>query len=71
MSPVSLEILSLVAIFGFIALASRQIGKTAASGGLPLISGYLLAGILTGPYLLRQLREINLEDLRKVYLDEA
>lgn len=57
MSAVSLEILSLILIFGFIALASRQIGKQSAKGGLPLISGYLLAGILAGPYLLGLLPE--------------
>lgn len=57
MSAVTLNVLSLATIFGFIALASRQIGKTAAKRGLPLITGYLLAGILAGPYLLGLLPE--------------
>ncbi len=52
MSAITIEVLSLATIFGFIALASRQIAKTTSKTGLPLISGYLLAGILAGPFLL-------------------
>lgn len=44
--------LALLATFAFVSLASRQLGKGAARWGLPLISGYLLAGMLAGPYIL-------------------
>ncbi len=44
--------ISYIVIFFIVALASRQIGKWIASLKLPLITGFLFAGILSGPYIL-------------------
>ncbi|MCP3898910.1 MAG: PTS transporter subunit EIIA [Desulfobacteraceae bacterium] len=41
-----------VACFTIIAIASKQIGHSLLKTGLPLISGFLLTGILAGPYVL-------------------
>jgi len=38
--------------FAIIAAASKQIGQGLAKTGLPLISGFLLTGIVAGPYVL-------------------
>ena len=46
------SLLIVLAIFGLMALASKDIGRLFARVGLPLISGFLLVGILTGPYFL-------------------
>lgn len=43
---------TLLAIFGFQVLAARQIGLSLARYKLPLISGYLLAGVVIGPFVL-------------------
>lgn len=48
----STNILVVVAGFAIVALASRQIGDFFARAHLPLISGFLLAGILVGPFVL-------------------
>ena len=48
----STNILIVVAGFAIVALASRQIGDFFARAHLPLISGFLLAGILVGPFVL-------------------
>ena len=56
------------ASFGFIALAAYQFGRFAARFHLPLISGYLLAGILAGPFILRFIAITDVETLR--FLDE-
>ena len=45
-----MEIFVFVACFVIIALASGQIGQGLGKTGLPLISGFLLTGILVGPY---------------------
>jgi Trk K+ transport system NAD-binding subunit/Kef-type K+ transport system membrane component KefB/mannitol/fructose-specific phosphotransferase system IIA component (Ntr-type) len=44
---------SFVAGFIIVALASRQIGTWFAQLRLPLITGYLFAGIVVGPYVLK------------------
>ena len=59
---------SLVA-FAFTALAAFQIGRFSTRFHLPLISGYLLAGIIAGPFLLRFMDMANVESLR--FLDEV
>ena len=41
-----------LAAFLFIALASRQIGDIFSRFNLPLISGFLVAGLVAGPYVL-------------------
>lgn len=56
-------------IFAVLALAARQIGAFATRYRLPLISGYLLAGILVGPYVLDLIHEDAVEALR--FVDEV
>ena len=57
------------ASFLFIALAAFQIGKLATRFHLPLISGYLMAGILAGPFIFRFIETLNVEALR--FLDQT
>ncbi|MBZ0301317.1 MAG: cation:proton antiporter [Anaerolineae bacterium] len=61
-------VLTLIA-FGFIALASRQLGLLFAHYRLPLISGYLLAGIIAGPFVVRVMTLDEVEALH--FLDEV
>ena len=58
-----------LASFAFITFAAFQIGQLATRFHLPLISGYLLAGILAGPFLLQFMDVVNVEALR--FLDET
>ena len=55
--------------FVFIALAAFQVGRFATRIQLPLITGYLLAGILAGPFLLQFIQSTNIEPLR--FIDEV
>ncbi len=55
--------------FAFTALAAYQIGRFATRFHLPLISGYLLAGLLAGPFVLQLMARPNVEILR--FLDEV
>jgi len=57
-----------LAAFAFTALAAYQIGRFATRFHLPLISGYLLAGLLAGPFVLQFMEPQNVEILR--FLDE-
>lgn len=57
-----------LAAFAFTALAAYQFGRFATRFHLPLISGYLLAGLLAGPFILRFMAPQNVEILR--FLDE-
>ena len=45
-----MDLLVFGACFAIIAVASKQIGHGISKIGLPLISGFLLTGIITGPY---------------------
>lgn len=47
-----MQILTGMAVFLFIATASQQFGKVFKKHALPLISGFLFAGIIAGPYVL-------------------
>ena len=47
-----MDVLIFIACFAIIAIASKQIGHSLLKTGLPLISGFLLTGILAGPYVL-------------------
>ena len=58
-----------LAAFAFTALAAFQIGRFSTRFHLPLISGYLLAGIIAGPFILRFMDMANVESLR--FLDEV
>lgn len=60
--------LSLLA-FGLLALSSKQIGELLSKLKLPLISGFLLTGILAGPYILKMLSVQSLANLR--FIDDV
>jgi len=47
-----MDLLVVGACFAIIAVASKQIGHSLMKIGLPLISGFLLTGIVAGPYVL-------------------
>ncbi len=55
--------------FIFIALAAKRIGAFFSQQGLPYITGYLLAGIVAGPFVLNLLPEGTTTTLR--YIDEV
>ncbi len=63
------EILAALAVFGVVALASQRIGRLFARFHLPLITGFLFAGVLAGPYLLDLVGREHLERLR--FIDEV
>lgn len=58
-----------LATFGIIALASQRIGRAFTRAHLPLITGFLCAGILTGPDVLGLISDEAVASLR--WLDEA
>ncbi len=58
-----------LASFLFITLAAFQIGRLATLFHLPLITGYLIAGILAGPFIFQFIEVVNVEALR--FLDET
>ncbi len=58
-----------LASFLFIALAAFQIGRLATLFHLPLITGYLVAGILAGPFIFQFIATLDVEALR--FLDET
>ena len=60
--------LSYILIFFIIALASRQIGRWFALLKLPLITGFLFVGIMTGPYILNIIPVAAVDKLR--FIDE-
>ncbi|HGY09213.1 MAG TPA: potassium transporter TrkA [Oceanithermus profundus] len=62
------EVLVLVGGFFILALAANTIGQYATRYHLPLISGFLFAGILIGPYVLGMISREELERLR--FIDE-
>jgi NhaP-type Na+/H+ or K+/H+ antiporter len=53
-----------MAVFGFIVLAAFMLGDLAESIHLPHITGYLLTGIICGPYVLGLLDESVIRDLK-------
>ncbi|WP_457636501.1 cation:proton antiporter domain-containing protein [Oceanithermus sp.] len=62
------ELLILLGSFFILALAAQSIGRYATRYNLPLISGFLFAGILIGPYVLGMISKEELERLR--FVDE-
>lgn len=54
--------------FARIAAASKQIGQSLVKTGLPLISGFLLTGIVAGPYVLDLISVEAISNLR--FVDE-
>jgi Trk K+ transport system NAD-binding subunit/Kef-type K+ transport system membrane component KefB len=63
-----MELLQFTAIFFFIALAAKKIGSWFSRIGLPYITGYLLTGIIAGPFVLGLLPSEATSTLR--YIDE-
>ena len=63
-----MELLTYTAIFFFIALAAKKIGEWFSRVGLPYITGYLLTGIIAGPFILGLLPSEATSTLR--YIDE-
>jgi len=63
-----LELLLVLASFAVLALAAKQIGDYFAKYDLPLITGFLFAGILIGPYVLGLIGHEEL--LRLAFVDE-
>ena len=55
-----------LASFLFIALSAHRIGQLATKLQLPLVTGYLVAGILAGPFIFQFVGAVNLESLRFV-----
>lgn len=53
----SLTYILSIATFGFIALGAQEIGRRFSRIRLPLITGFLFAGILAGPYCLKILSQ--------------
>ena len=53
-----------MAVFGFIVLAAFMLGDLAESIHLPHITGYLLTGIICGPYVLGLLDKAVIQDLK-------
>lgn len=64
-----MELLFFIAGFIVIALAARQIGDILKNTGLPLISGFLFTGIITGPYVLDLISAEAVRSLR--FVDEV
>ena len=48
-------ILSFIAVFGIIAIAASRISKAFEKIKLPLITGFLLTGIIAGPFILKMI----------------
>jgi Kef-type K+ transport system membrane component KefB/Trk K+ transport system NAD-binding subunit/mannitol/fructose-specific phosphotransferase system IIA component (Ntr-type) len=64
----TLAVLSYVTVFFIVALASRQIGSFFARLKLPLITGFLLTGMVVGPYVLKIVTPVQVAQLR--FVDE-
>ncbi len=60
------DFLTLLALFGVLALAAERIGRAASRFRLPLITGFMLAGVLTGPYVLEVLSTEQVARLRLI-----
>ena len=56
-----------VLVFGVVVLAASRIGKLCSLANLPLITGFLLAGILVGPDVLQLVTDQHIENLDFVY----
>lgn len=63
-----ISLLFLVISFFLIAIAAKKIGQWFSAVGLPYITGYLLAGVIAGPFVLNLLPQGSATDLR--FIDE-
>lgn len=59
-----IELLTTFGVFLMVALAAKKIGAWFSQIGLPYITGYLLAGVLAGPFLFGLLPKEATADLR-------
>ncbi len=62
-------VLAAIAALGLVALASREFGGWFRRAGLPLISGFLICGVIAGPDVLTLLSRAAVERLR--FVDEV
>ena len=62
----TIETIVTLSLFGMIALVAKDIGHVCARIGLPLISGFMIVGVLAGPYVLGVVRPGIGEHLRFV-----
>ena len=62
------DIVVFSAIFLLVALAAKKIGSWFSLLGLPYITGYLLTGMIAGPFILDLLPSVAVTELR--YIDE-
>ena len=65
---VNTQLVAALLVFGLIALASRQIGDFFRRVHLPLVSGFLLTGMVAGPYVLAVVSAGSLQRLH--FLDQ-
>lgn len=61
-----MELLPILAVFAFVAMASERLGYFLGRLHLPLITGFLLAGVVAGPHVLGLVSEAGVERLRFV-----
>lgn len=64
-----MDIIIPLAVFGFIALSSKEIGNRFRKARLPLITGYLIAGIVAGQFVLGLLSHEMVSKL--LWIDEV
>lgn len=64
-----MDVIIPIAVFGFIALSSREIGNRFKKARLPLITGYLIAGIVAGQFVLGLLSHEMVSKL--LWIDEV
>lgn len=62
------QLFIIIAAFAVVTLAARQIGITFTKARLPLITGFLFTGILTGPFILNFITTEAIQHLR--FIDE-
>ncbi len=58
-----MDLLVFIAGFALITLASKQMGTSLRKTGLPMISAFLLTGIISGPYVLGMITKEAVETL--------
>jgi len=64
LTSISIEVISIIVGFLIIAIASNQIAKEFQKIKLPLITGLIITGILSGPYILGLIPEIAKTQLK-------
>ena len=62
------DIVIYLLMFALIAIAAKQVGKVFSDVGLPYITGYLLVGMIAGPFILNAMPSESVTELR--FIDE-